>query len=70
MDGAKMIQVEGNTVDPDEIVNEYGGADTARLFVLFAAPPERDLEWSAEGVEGCWRFLQRVWSLCTSMFRR
>ncbi len=62
MDGAKMSKSKGNTVDPDEIVNEYG-ADTARLFVLFAAPPERDLEWSAEGVEGCWRFLQRVWRL-------
>jgi leucyl-tRNA synthetase len=61
-DGAKMSKSKGNTVDPDEIVAEYG-ADTARLFMLFAAPPERDLEWSAEGVAGCWRFLQRVWRL-------
>ena len=57
-----MSKSKGNVVDPDEIVNSYG-ADTARLFILFAAPPERDLEWSEAGVEGAHRFLQRVWRL-------
>jgi len=60
--GHKMSKSKGNTVDPDDIVGKYG-ADTARLFTLFASPIERDLEWSDEGVEGCWRFLQRVWRL-------
>ncbi|MCC5911565.1 MAG: leucine--tRNA ligase [Clostridiaceae bacterium] len=61
-DGAKMSKSKGNTVSPGEIIEKYG-ADTARLFVLFAAPPERDLEWSDQGVEGCFRFLNRVWRL-------
>lgn len=61
-DGAKMSKSKGNTVSPEEIIEKYG-ADTARLFVLFAAPPERDLEWSDQGVEGCSRFLNRVWRL-------
>ncbi|MDR5658046.1 leucine--tRNA ligase [Serpentinicella sp. ANB-PHB4] len=61
-DGAKMSKSKGNTVSPEEIIEKYG-ADTARLFVLFAAPPERDLEWSDQGVEGCYRFLNRVWRL-------
>jgi len=60
--GSKMSKSKGNIVDPDEIVNKYG-ADTARLFTLFAAPPDRDLEWSNEGVEGSSRFLTRVWRL-------
>ncbi len=60
--GSKMSKSKGNIVDPDEIVNKYG-ADTARLFTLFAAPPDRDLEWSNEGVEGASRFLARVWRL-------
>lgn len=60
--GAAMSKSRGNVVDPDEIVSKYG-ADTARLFVLFAAPPENDLEWSEAGVEGASRFLQRVWRL-------
>ncbi|NLJ99751.1 MAG: leucine--tRNA ligase [Clostridia bacterium] len=64
-DGAKMSKSKGNTVDPKEIVNEYG-ADTARLFILFAAPPERDLEWNDEAVEGCYRFLNRVWRLVST----
>ena len=61
-DGAKMSKSKGNTVSPEEIIKKYG-ADTARLFVLFAAPPERDLEWSDQGVEGCFRFLNRIYRL-------
>ena len=60
-DGAKMSKSKGNAVDPDFIMNKYG-ADTARIFSLFAAPPERDLEWSDQGVEGAYRFLHRVWA--------
>jgi len=63
-DGAKMSKSKGNVVDPDYIVEKYG-ADTARLFILFAAPPEKELEWSDQGVEGCYRFLGRVWRLIT-----
>jgi leucyl-tRNA synthetase len=63
-DGAKMSKSKGNVVDPDAIVDKYG-ADTARLFILFAAPPEKELEWSDKGVEGCYRFLNRVWRLVT-----
>ncbi|MDX8381544.1 MAG: class I tRNA ligase family protein, partial [Ghiorsea sp.] len=62
LDGTKMSKSKGNTVDPAEIIEKYG-ADTARLFTLFAAPPERDLEWSDKGVEGASRFLNRVWLL-------
>jgi len=61
-DGAKMSKSLGNVVSPEEIVNKYG-ADTARLFILFAAPPEKDLEWSDQAVEGAYRFLNRVWRL-------
>ena len=61
-DGAKMSKSKGNVVDPDEMVETYG-ADTVRLFCLFAAPPEKDLEWSAQGVEGAYRFLGRIWRL-------
>ncbi|MFH1387451.1 MAG: leucine--tRNA ligase [bacterium] len=61
-DGAKMSKSKGNVVDPDYIVEKYG-ADTARLFILFASPPEKELEWSDKGVEGCYRFLNRVWRL-------
>ena len=61
-DGAKMSKSKGNVVDPDEIIKNYG-ADTARIFILFAAPPVKDLEWSDQGVEGCFRFLKRVWRI-------
>jgi leucyl-tRNA synthetase len=58
-DGAKMSKSMGNVVDPDEMIDRFG-ADTTRMFCLFAAPPEKDLEWSEKGVEGCHRFLGRV----------
>ncbi len=61
-DGAKMSKSLGNVVSPEEILEKYG-ADTARLFILFAAPPERELEWSDKGVEGSFRFLNRVWRI-------
>jgi len=65
-DGSKMSKSKGNVVSPEDIVAAYG-ADTARLFILFASPPERDLEWSDQGVEGCYRFLNRVWRLVASL---
>lgn len=58
----KMSKSKKNVVDPDNLIKEYG-ADTARLFSLFAAPPDRDLEWSQQGVEGCYRFINRVFRL-------
>lgn len=64
-DGSAMSKSRGNVVSPDEVVQEYG-ADALRLFVLFAAPPDRDLDWSERGLEGCFRFLNRLWR----MFRR
>jgi leucyl-tRNA synthetase len=63
-DGAKMSKNLGNVVDPEAIVDEYG-ADTARLFCLFAAPPEKDLDWTDSGVEGMYRFLSRVYRFAT-----
>ena len=59
-DGAKMSKNKGNVVDPQELIGKYG-ADTVRLFMMFAAPPEQSLEWSDEGVQGSYRFLKRFW---------
>jgi leucyl-tRNA synthetase len=61
-DGAKMSKSKGNIVDPDQFIDLFG-ADTIRLFILFAAPPEKDLDWNQSGVEGCFRFLNRIWRL-------
>jgi leucyl-tRNA synthetase len=61
-DGAKMSKSKGNVVDPNALIDKYG-ADTARLFSLFAAPPEKDLDWSDQGVDGSYRFLNRIWKL-------
>ena len=57
-----MSKSKKNVIDPDKLIDAYG-ADTVRLFSLFAAPPEKDLEWSDQGVDGAWRFLNRVWNL-------
>lgn len=62
MDGAKMSKSKGNIVEPNDMIAKYG-ADTVRLFCLFAAPPERDFAWSDSGIEGCHRFINRVWRL-------
>jgi leucyl-tRNA synthetase len=64
-DGAKMSKSKGNVVDPDELIRTLG-ADTARLFSLFAAPPEKDLDWNDHGVEGASRFLNRIWRFVMS----
>jgi leucyl-tRNA synthetase len=61
-DGAKMSKSKGNTVDPQYIIDRYG-SDTLRIFMLFASPPEKDVEWNDEGVKGAFRFLNRVWRL-------
>ncbi|HAI33787.1 MAG TPA: leucine--tRNA ligase, partial [Alcanivorax sp.] len=61
-DGAKMSKSKGNTVDPQQMIEEFG-ADTVRLFMMFAAPPEQSLEWNDSGVEGAHRFLKRLWRL-------
>ncbi|GMR01200.1 MAG: leucine--tRNA ligase [Gammaproteobacteria bacterium] len=61
-DGSKMSKSKGNTVDPQQLIEKYG-ADTVRLFILFAAPPDQSLEWNDEGVEGAARFLKRLWKL-------
>jgi leucyl-tRNA synthetase len=63
-DGAKMSKAKGNTVDPQQLIEKYG-ADTVRLFMMFAAPPEQSLEWSDDGVQGSYRFLKRFWTAVT-----
>jgi leucyl-tRNA synthetase len=63
-DGSKMSKSKGNTVDPQELIKKFG-ADTVRLFMMFAAPPEQSLEWSDDGVQGSFRFLKRFWSAVT-----
>ena len=63
-DGAKMSKSKGNTVDPQALIDQYG-ADTSRLFMMFAAPPEMSLEWSDQGVDGANRFLRRLWRAVT-----
>lgn len=69
MDGSKMSKSKGNIVSPAEIIDKYG-SDTARLFILFAAPPDRDLEWSETGVEGSYKFLNRVWRLVLEIIEK
>lgn len=64
-DGAKMSKSKGNTVDPQGLIDQYG-ADTVRLFIMFASPPEQSLEWSDTGVEGSYRFLKRLWKLAST----
>lgn len=66
-DGAKMSKSKGNTVDPAEMIEKYG-ADTVRLFILFAAPPTQDLEWSDSGLEGSYRFVNKVYRLAEGYF--
>jgi len=61
-DGAAMSKSKGNVVYPDDMVNKYG-ADTLRLFILFASPPEKEFDWKEEAIEGCFRFLNRVWAI-------
>jgi len=61
-DGTKMSKSQGNTVDPQKLIEKYG-ADTARLFIMFAAPAEQSLEWSDKGIDGAHRFLKRLWSI-------
>ncbi|MBL8013673.1 MAG: leucine--tRNA ligase, partial [Candidatus Omnitrophica bacterium] len=66
-DGEVMSKSRGNTVDPDEVLKEYG-ADTLRLFILFAAPPEDQLEWNSNGLEGAWKFLNRIYNMTDVRF--
>ncbi|WP_086238711.1 leucine--tRNA ligase [Campylobacter devanensis] len=67
-DGAKMSKSKGNTVDPDEIINRYG-ADTARLFILFAAPPQKELEWNDSAVEGTFKFINRLYDRSVNAYK-
>ena len=68
-DGSKMSKSQGNTVDPQELINKYG-ADTARLFIMFAAPAEQSLEWSDNGIDGAHRFLKRLWNIVNSHIKK
>jgi len=71
-DGAAMSKSKGNAVDPDEMIQNYG-ADALRLFILFAAPPEREFAWNEDGIEGCFRFIGRVWQTfaeCEDIFQK
>ena len=68
-DGTKMSKSKGNTVDPQQLIGKYG-ADTVRLFTMFAAPPEQSLEWSDSGVEGSYRFLKRLWAFSQALQER
>ena len=68
-DCTKMSKSRGNTVDPQELIDRYG-ADTVRLFSMFAAPPEQSLEWSDSGVEGANRFLRRLWRMVSEHISR
>jgi leucyl-tRNA synthetase len=65
-DGAKMSKSKGNIVDPNYIIDKFG-ADSARLFILFASPPEKDLDWSDAGIEGSYRFINRVWRIVSQL---
>src|SRR4029079_4068894 len=65
-DGEVMSKSVGNVVDPDLMIEKYG-ADALRLYVMFVAPPEKEIEWSDAGIEGSWRFLARVWRLTDSL---
>jgi leucyl-tRNA synthetase len=66
LDGAKMSKSKGNVVDPDDMIAKYG-ADATRLFILFAAPPEKELEWSDRGIDGAYRFIGRLWRLAEEL---
>jgi leucyl-tRNA synthetase len=68
-DGAKMSKSKGNTVDPDDMINRFG-ADATRMFILFAAPPAKELEWNDNALEGCFRFLNRLWNNAKKVTRR
>ena len=66
-DGAKMSKSKGNTVDPKEYIENYG-ADSIRTFMIFASPPEQSLEWSDNGLQGCHKFLKRLWTLSAKIY--
>ena len=67
-DGEVMSKSKGNTIDPDAVVNKYG-ADTLRLFILFAAPPEDQLEWNDKAIDGAWKFINRVWNIVQNKYK-